>query len=567
MGGGALVMSDLRAVRTFLSALRPDAVRLAVAAALSAGALGSGVALLATSAWLISAAALMPPILVLTVAIVGVRFFGISRGVLRYAERLVSHDAALRSLGRLRERVVVRLMEGGPGLLPQQRRGDALVRLVADVDAAQDLPLRVILPMAASVLVGLGAVALATALVPAAGVVLGAALLIGIVLAPFMVTRAARAAEQEAAAARGQMGASIHDILESTADLVTSHGSAQAVARLLEAEDHLARAARRRARRDGGSTALVHASLGVTVPLMAMIGADALRAGTMDPRALAVLVLLPLGLLEAVTALPAAALAFMRVRASAERVDALMSSPVRVPPEPMHPADASRRGGALTADDLTITWPGAQTPAVHDLSMTVPPRSRVALVGPSGSGKSTFVAALLRFLDHEGRLAVDGVDVLALSDHAVRLRVTAVPQEAHVFDTSVRENLRLAAPEATDEDLARACDAAHLRDWFATLDAGWDTRLGQHGRGMSGGEQVRLGLARALLRQPDVLVLDEPTEHLDDATARAVMAVLLGAATEAHTVVLVTHRPFGLEDVDQVVRLPEPRYRTGTLSG
>lgn len=559
-------MTTWRSLRTFLSAMRPDLRQLMLAALLSAGALGSGVALLATSAWLISAASLMPPILVLTVAIVGVRFFGIARGVLRYAERLVSHDAALRGLARLRERVLLRLIDGGPALLPQQRRGDALVRLVADVDAAQDLPLRVLLPITASVMVGLGAIGLATALAPMAGLVLALALLMGIVVAPSLATRAALQAESAGAQARGDLGASVHDIVDATADLLTSHGREQALARLEAAEQVLARVARRRAWRDGMSTALVHGSLGVTVPLMAIIGSDALRAGTMDPRSLAVLVLLPLGLLEAVTALPAAALALMRVAASARRVDALLDSPVQVPDEPRVAGSDPSGAGDVEAEQVSITWPGATSPAVTDLSFHAHARSRVAIVGPSGSGKSTVVAALLRFLGHDGRLAVDSRDVLELTDEQVRHQITAVPQEAHVFDTSVRENLRLAWPTATEDELAHAIDQAQLRGWFDTLPDGWDTRLGHHGRGMSGGEQVRLGLARALLRPAHVLVLDEPTEHLDDATAQAVMTVLLGSATSERTVLLVTHRPFGLDQVDAHVQLVGHAGATGTLT-
>ena len=542
--------SLLKALAPFFVVMSEQRRRMALAALAGFMTLGSGVGLLATSAWLISAAALMPPVLTLQIAIVGVRFFGISRGVFRYTERLLGHGAALRGLRILRVNVIARLTEQGPAALPARRRGEALVNIANDVDVALDLPLRVVLPLLSAFTVGLAAVAIASGLSPLAGLVLFISLAIVTVLSPALAWGAQRGYERASAAARADIASALTDLTHGGADIVLS-SAITAITRDIEgAERELATAAKRRAVRDGLGLAIVQLSLGSAVAAMLVVSANALISG-MDGRAVAVLALLPLGMLEAAGTIPAAMLALAKVHAAAQRVGHVLDAPVTQPHEG---ATDVEHVHALSVQNMSAGWLPAKD-VIANVSFTVGKGQVVAVVGPSGSGKSTLVASVLRFIDHGGRITLDNTELYEATEGSLRSSVTSLPQEVYVFTNTLRENLRLAHHDATDEQLIAALDRAALGSWFASLPQGLDTWLGAGGRGMSGGEQVRLGLARVLVSDADVVVLDEPTEHLDDQTAGSVMDAVL-AATAEKSVVLVTHRPFGMQAAHHIVRLP-----------
>lgn len=534
----------------FMVVMREQRGRLALAALAGFMALGSGVGLLATSAWLISAAALMPPVLTLQVAIVGVRFFGISRGVFRYAERLIGHEAALRGLRILRVNVVSRLAAQGPAALPHRRRGEALVGIANDVDVAQDLPLRVVIPLVSAFTVGLAAVAIASVFSTQAALVLTVALAVVAILSPALAWGAQRGYERDSAQARAHIASALTDLTQGGADIVMSSALVAVQRDIESAERDLAHAATRRAVRDGVGIALVHVSLGIAVAAMLVISAGAVAQG-MDGRGIAVLVLLPLGLLEAAASIPAAILALTKVYAAAERVSSVLRAPVTQPHEGETFVQDPR---VLTGREVSAGWvPGHDV--ISSLNFRVDRGQITAVVGPSGSGKSTLVSALLRFIDHRGDICLDDVELRAVTEESLRATMTSLPQEIYLFGSTLRENLRLARPDATDEELISALSQAALDDWFETLPQGLSTWIGAGGRGMSGGEQVRLGLARVLVSDARIVVLDEPTEHLDDQSAHAVMDAVI-AATKDKSVVLVTHRPFGLQAAHDVVRLP-----------
>lgn len=538
-----------RVLAPFMVVMSEQRGRLALAALAGFMALGSGVGLLVTSAWLISAAALMPPVLTLQVAIVGVRFFGISRGVFRYTERLIGHEAALRGLRILRVNVVSRLATQGPAALPHRRRGEALVGIANDVDVAQDLPLRVVIPLLSAFSVGLAAVATASSFAPAAGVVLTVALTIVAVVSPALAWGAQRGYERDSAQARADIASALTDLTAGGGDILMSSALIAMQRDIDRAEAELAHAAKRRAVRDALGVALVQVSLGSAVAAMLFISIDALASG-MDGRGVAVLALLPLGLLEAAAAIPAATLAFSKVYAAAERVSAVFDAPVT---QPEQGRDSFHTSNVLAGKNVSAGWvPGQDVVSSLDFSVE---RGRIlAVVGPSGSGKSTLVAALLRFIDHRGQITVDDVTLRSVTEDSLRATMTSLPQDVYLFSSTLRENLRLARPEATDDELLDALSRASLGPWVAALPDGLDTWIGAGGRGVSGGEQVRVGLARALVSHASIVVLDEPTEHLDDETAHAVMESVI-AATQDKSVVLVTHRPFGLHAAYDVVRL------------
>ncbi|MEU3841564.1 thiol reductant ABC exporter subunit CydD [Streptomyces sp. NPDC028635] len=532
--------------------------RLLLALLLAGLALGSAVGLMATSGWLISRASQQPPVLYLMVAVTATRAFGIGRAVFRYGERLVSHDAVLRMLADTRVAVYRRLERLAPAGLRARHRGDLLARLVGDVDALQDYWLRWLLPAGAAALVSAAAVGFTAWLLPEAGAVLAVGLLTAGVGVPALTGAVARHAERRLAPARGELATRVTDVLTGTAELTVAGALPARTAEAARADRTLtgiaARAAGATALGDG-LTALLS---GLTVAASALVGAQAVAAGRLSGVAMAVVVLTPLAAFEAVTSLPLAVQYRQRVRRSAERVYDVLDSPAPVE-EPERPLSAPATPFPVVVRGLTARYPGQDRDALAGVDLTLRPGRRIAVVGPSGSGKTTLAQVLLRFLDPAaGSYTLAGADASAFDGDDVRRFVGLCAQDAHLFDSSVRENLLLARKDAAEADLRGALARARLLTWADSLPDGLDTLIGEHGARLSGGQRQRLALARALLADFPVLVLDEPAEHLDLPTADALTADLL-AATEGRTTLLVTHRLAGLEAVDEVIVLDEGR--------
>ncbi|WSA77812.1 thiol reductant ABC exporter subunit CydD [Streptomyces sp. NBC_01799] len=526
--------------------------QLALALLLSSLALASAVGLMAVSGWLISRASEQPPVLYLMVAVTATRAFGLGRAVFRYAERLVSHDAVLKMLAELRVAVYRGLERITPAGLGRTRRGDLLSRLVADVDALQDYWLRWLLPAGTAVVVGAAAAGFTGWLLPQAGVVLALGLLLAGVGVPLVSGACARRAERQLAPARADLATRITDLLGGTAELTVAGALPARKERTREADTVLTRIASRAATATalgGGLSALI---CGLTVVAAALVALPAVHDGRLEGVELAVVVLTPLAAFEAVTGLPLAVQYRQRVKRSAERVYEVLDAPVPVH-EPLTPAEAPATPFPLEVRGVAARHAGASRDALDSVDLTLTAGRRIAVVGPSGSGKTTLAQVLLRFLDaRAGTYRIGGVEASALDGDTVRRFVGLCAQDAHVFDSSIRENLRLARTVATDDELRAALARARLLDWAEALPDGLDTLVGEHGARLSGGQRQRLALARALLADFPVLVLDEPAEHLDLATADALTADLL-VATRGRTTVLITHRLAGLEAVDEVL--------------
>jgi ATP-binding cassette subfamily C protein CydCD len=556
-GVGTGTGAPLRRVRAAARSPRQRR-RTALAVTLAALTLLSATALMGTSGWLIDRASQHPPVLYLMVSVTAVRTFGTARSALRYAERLVSHDTVFRSLGSLRATVYRRLERLAPTAIGENLRGDLLSRLVTDVDAVQDYVLRFRLPAAAAVLAGAVTVGVTGWLLPAAGAVLAAGLLLAGVAIPLLTVRLSARAEQAQAATKGRLAAETVALLDGSAELTVSGALPRRLAQLGTTDRLLTALARRSAAGAGVGTGLGTALTGLTAAACGLVGVHAVNGGRLDGVLLAVLLLTPLAAFEAVTALPVAAQVRRRSAQSAARVLELVDTPDPVR-EPEHPLPLPVRPLPLGVRGLSATWPGREVPALRDVDLTLVPGRRIAVVGPSGSGKTTLANVLLRFLDPSGgQVTLGGADVTAMDGDAVRTVVGTCAQDAYVFDSSLRENLRLARPDCTDADLARVLAAARLDGWVATLPEGLDTMVGEHGARLSGGQRQRLALARALLADFPALILDEPAEHLDLPTADALTADLL-AATEGRTTLLITHRLAGLDAVDEIVVLDAGR--------
>lgn len=532
--------------------------QLALALLLGSLAVGSAVGLMAVSGWLISRASEQPPVLYLMMAVTATRAFGIGRAAFRYAERLVSHDAVLKLLAELRVAVYRGLERVAPAGLRTVRRGDLLSRLVADVDALQDYWLRWLLPAGTALTVSVAAAGFTGWLLPEAGLILAVGLLVAGVGVPLVSGAVARRTERQLAPARAALATRVTDLLGGTAELTVAGALPARQAHMRAADGLLTRIASRAATATalgGGLSALV---CGLTVVAAAAVAVPAVNDGRLSGVALAVVVLTPLAAFEAVAGMPLAVQYRQRILRSAERVYEVLDAPVPVQ-EPASPADPPATPFPLEVRGLSARYPGADHDALESLDLTLVPGHRIAVVGPSGSGKTTLAQVLLRFLDaSSGTYRLGGAEVAGLEGDTVRRSVGLCAQDAHVFDSSIRENLRLARTGATDAELDEALSRARLLEWVRSLPQGLDTPVGEHGARLSGGQRQRLALARALLADFPVLVLDEPAEHLDLATADALTADLL-AATEGRTTVLITHRLAGVEAVDEVLVLDAGR--------
>ncbi len=544
-------MSDAAALRRLLRLAAPERARLAAAALLGFLCIGSGVGLMATSAWLIARASQRPPILSLEVAIVAVRFFGISRGVLRYLERLATHDAAFRILGDLRVAVYRRLEPLAPGGLDSRHSGELLRGAVGDVDAVQQLFARVVTPPLVAVLVTLLAAGITALMLPEAALTLLATMAVAGVAVPLAVHRLALAGTERCAATQAELGAAVVEMIQCAPDLLAFGAAEERLDAIAGLDAELRRHRRRTALVAGLTGGAVTALGSVAVWLALAAGVPAVAAGRLDGVLLGVVALTALAAFEAVTAVPPAMTGLREGLGSARRLFELMDLPAPVV-DPLEPLDLPSDAGVVSVRGLRVRYPGRATPALDGVDLELRRGTLVAVVGRSGAGKSTLAATLLRFRPYDGgEIAIGGVPVTALAQDAVRRHIGACGQESHLFATTVRENIRLARPEATQEQLRDAARRAGLLQWVESLPHGWDTLVGELGGQVSGGEARRIALARALLAGFPTLVLDEPTAGLDPATERLVMRDLL-AATPDRAVLLITHRVAGLEGADEI---------------
>ncbi|MEV0418167.1 thiol reductant ABC exporter subunit CydC [Streptosporangium canum] len=519
--------------------------RMALAAAAGAAAELAGLGLIGSAAWLITRAAEQPPLAALSVAIVGVRAFATSKGVFRYGERLAGHDVALRAQATTRERLYQALIPAGP---LNHRGADLLSRMVDDTDAAQDLLVRCLLPAVAALVTAVTTVVIALFLLPAAALVLLAGLAVAGVLIPAGTAAAARRWSARIAPARADLAARVADLVHGSADLAAYGAGDRALAACAEADARLAALERRQARGNAVATGLGMLAQGLTVLAIVLVAQNS-GAGSV---ATAVLALTSLVSFEPVLPMAAAGERLTGVLAALRRLREVRATPPAVT-DPTAPVPVPDGPPTVEIDDLVVRHSADRAPALNGVSLTLTPGRRVALVGPSGAGKSTLLSALMRLVEPEsGTIRLSGVEIGRLSADDARRVMTGLTQDPYVFQASLRDNLRLAGPEAGEDALAEAVRRARLERWVERT--GWDTVLGEDGRTVSGGQLQRLALARALLNDPPVLLLDEPAEALDEETADALMADLLDA-THGHTTLLVTHRLRGLERVDEIVVL------------
>ncbi len=543
----------MSSIRRLLRLLSRFSAEIMLSLLLGIAAIAAGIGLLGTSAYLIASAALHPSIAELQVAIVGVRFFGLSRGVFRYLERVVSHSVNLRFLSILREDFYRRVEPGAPRSLSAYRSGDLLQRVMGDLEVLENFYVRVLSPFIIALVITAGASIFVGGYLVELGLILAAGLLVTGFLQPLLTTLLVRNLSLRLVHYRSVSSAQTVEYLQGLEDLQAAN-AADMRKRALSTEFHRAGAAEEK-------ISLVNAAgsgfylLLMNLTLLAILWAaiPAVANGGLDGVSLAVVALVSLASFEGVATLPAAAQHFTGALASSERLFSVGEDASQV--HTVSAVNRSLEDPIIEVEDLSLSLDEGRSSLFAGLSLSLQPGRRVALVGASGSGKTSLVNALLGFIQPwRGRITLNGADISLMDPDQLRSLFAVLPQSTYLFNDTVRANLLLPDPGASDDRLLRALKDAELMDWFSALPEGLDAWVGEHGVKMSGGERQRLAIARLLLQDRPLVILDEPTSHLDDLTSGRVMNNLF-RNLDACGMLLITHRLDTLDAMDEILVL------------
>jgi len=544
----------MRGFLRLLNSLAAHPGRLVASIAAGAATVGSSIGLLTTSAYLISEAALHPPILDLTVAIVGVRFFGISRAVFRYLERIVSHDLSLRLLADLRTRLVRAIHRLGPAGVASFRAGDLVGRVIDDVDEIQHVFVRVAAPPLVAIVIALVTALFALIWLPVSTVTILVPFLIAAIFVPWMTRWAGAKAGRGVADQRGRMIGQTVEIIEGAPVIVALGEEDRLLAVAMESADRVAAAERRTAWLHGFGDAAILVLVGVALVGTLWVSAVAVEAGTLDGVMVAVLVMLAITPFEAVAPLPGAFERLGRSLGAADRLFEVIDaeSPTAPPGSPRAiPDDTTLRveGAVVTTDT------GRRILGPIDLS--IGPTQRIGIIGETGAGKTTLAHVLCRFRDPDGgTVSVGDVDLADVARDDLRAFVGYEDDRSVLFRGSILGNVRISDSDVSEDEVRAVIDRVGLGPWIDALPDGLQTDVGEGGEAVSGGQRRRLALARALLVEFPVLILDEPISGLDPVTAEAVMDDLLDS-TDDRALILITHRPVGLDRMDEIIVLED----------
>lgn len=555
-------MKDLRwIVREIL----PFWPRIMLALLLSTLTISSHIGLMATSSYLLARAALHPPILDLMVTIVGVRFFGITRAVFRYLERLISHDLTFRVLSRLRVLVYQRIEPLAPAKLIDFRSGDLLSRIVGDVEVQQNLFLRVLAPPMVAILVLVGYGGFLAGFDQRFSFLLAGFFLAAGVFIPCFIRALTRGAGSQRIKAKARLHTIILDLLQGMPEILTFGQSGTILQNVQGVQRELSQADRKLAKTSGISNALMGVTMNLGMWTALVLGIVLVEKGQLNGLYLGMLALGVLSSFEAVTPLPASLQHLEENQAAGKRLRVLQQGNEDQCQEKESRTDlrSSKKGEidklqlpkalGIEFRKVSFRYHPEEPWALKEISLNIPYQKKIAIVGASGAGKSSLVNVLLRFWEYEsGEIRLGGDDLKKIDPEVVRAQIGVVTQRTHLFHATVKENLLLAKPAATDEELFAATRQAKIHDFILSLPKGYDSLIGEEGMKLSGGQQQRLAIARVLLKNAPILILDEATNGLDPVTERDVLEEI-NTLMQGRTSLMISHHLEAVKKMEEIL--------------
>ena len=547
--------SDGTLFRRLLSFFKPYIREVLASAALGTITIASSISLMGASAWIISMAALHPNVAVLQVAIVGVRFFGISRGVSRYLERLVSHNLTFKILGQLRVWFYESLIPLAPARIMDFQTGDLLSRIISDIKTLEDFYIRSIAPPIVAALVGLGTGLFLYQYQPVLGLVLGGLFLVSGLIIPLLISWLARKPGQILVEGRTKLTGNLVDFVTGLPDLMVFGQTADKQERIQKLDRKYHQAQLHLARISGLNAGLFIFFSNLGMWLVLVLAIPLVQSGEIPGLMLAALALITLSAFEAIQPLPQAMETLSSSLISGQRLfEVLDAEPAVVDPEnpKIFPTEISIQGV-----DLEFTYPGSHTSALKKIDFELKEGKTIAIVGPSGSGKTTLGNLLLRFwggYQGEIRIGDQGISLDSLRQDDIREQISVISQGDALFQDTIRNNIALGSPEADLERIIGAAKQAQIHELIISLPKEYQTQVGERAQGFSVGEAQRISIARAVLKDAPLFLLDEPTANLDPVTEKAILDSLFNIL-ENKTALLITHRLVGLEKVDQILVL------------
>jgi ATP-binding cassette subfamily C protein CydC len=480
-----------------------------------------------------------------------IRALAISRTIGRYMERLVTHGAAFRAISGLRLWLFLRLAPLSPALLERYSSGDLSGRLRNDIDALETLYLRIIAPLLTGVISMIAAILFVSFWSRSASLALCSSLVVSGLLLPLAVRRLSAAHGRDSAASAGELRSLVTEGISGGAELILL-GAVEKHAEQVDALSNRLVCSQEKLASAGALAAsgiILSASAGLAAVLIS--GSAAVIQGEMTGPQLVMLLLFSAAVFEAAGGMPSAMQMLPSAMESARRITELSEAapPVPEPPDP----HGLPSGTSISFRNVSFAYDNS-APVLTGFNLDLPEGAKVVLTGRSGSGKSTLVQILLRFRNYEGSVTIGGAELDLLSADELRTLISAVPQQPHIFNTTIRDNITVARPTASQEEISSAVYDAVLDEWVAGLPEGLDTIVGEMGSAVSGGEGRRIAVARALLQKAEIYIMDEPTEGLDAGTERKLLE-RVARRLGSKTLLLISHRPAAAEIVDTVVSI------------
>jgi ATP-binding cassette, subfamily C, bacterial CydC len=550
----------MKTLQRLLTMLLPLRWQVLLAILLGCIMVASNIALLSMAAYLIAAAAIVPLLLFLTVPIAIVQFMGVVRPVSRYYERLVSHNVTFRLLARLRVWVYQHLEPLAPGHLLTYRSGDMLSRLVADVDELQHLYLRVVAPFVVAIVMCVLTWCIFSIFSPLLAWVAVIFLLCAGLGVPLFVSRLTLGLGKQQLAIRAAQKDCIVEGVQGIQDLLAYGQAGQQCYKLSLLDASLGKLERRLAMLTGLQDALHDLLTHLALWTLLILAISLVTTHAINSVYLGFLALLILASFEAIQPLAQALPMLGHSLAAGQRMFAITDAQPSVT-DPIAPIDlpTAQDGYSLAFDHLDFSYGVQENAVLHDICLQLAPGSHVALVGPSGSGKSTLARLAVRCWDpSHGSLRLNGQDIRDYRLSELRSLIGVVAQDTYLFNDTLRNNLRLARSTASEDELQAVLAQAQLDEFVRSLPRGLDTWIGEQGVRLSGGERQRLAIARALLKDAPILLLDEVTANLDPLTECALLNAL-DALMQGRTTLFITHRLIAMERMDEIIVLDQGR--------